>query len=109
MQFDCPFGSAKLRPVKQGDRGIDDRGVKTKQFVLESELFLPLNLALASGEQLQKESLVERLRAVLIGISESGTTGGCNPQMFQLSLAASESSGNLSERMGSDGSKPPIS
>ena len=69
--------------------------------VLESELFLPLDLVSASIKQLQKDSLVERPGAMLIGISQGGTTGCGDPQMFQFSLTASHPSANFSEGMGS--------
>jgi hypothetical protein len=89
VQFDCSFGSAKLRPVKQGDREINDRRVQPHQFVLESELSLPLNLVLTSFEQLEKDPLVELPGAVLIGIRQGGAIGGGDAKMFQFSLAAS--------------------
>jgi len=59
MQFDGPLGSTELCRVKQGDREIGDGRVQNHQLILESELSLPLNLVLASIQQLHKELLVE--------------------------------------------------
>jgi len=38
---------------------------------------------------------------MLVGVSQSGMTGGTDAQMFEFSFATSEPSGNLSEGMGS--------
>jgi hypothetical protein len=89
VELNGPSGSTKLRPVEQGNREIDDRGVQTHQFVLESELFLPLNLVSASIKQLQRDALVELPGTMLIGISQGGTTRCADAQMFQFSLTAS--------------------
>jgi hypothetical protein len=101
MQFDSPFGSAKFGPVKEADTEVNNGGIEADQFVLKPELFLDLDLALASFEELHKDSLVELPGTVLIGISQSGPTGGADAQMFQFTFAASQPSGNLSQRMGS--------
>jgi len=58
-------------------------------------------LALASFEELHKDSLVELPGPVLVGISQGGTTGGADAQMFQFAFTASQPSGNLPKRMGS--------
>jgi hypothetical protein len=101
MQFDGPLGSAKFGPIKEADTEVNDRGIETDQFVLKPELFLDLYLALASFEELYKDPLVELPGPVLIGISQRGSTGGADAQMFQFAFTASQSSGNLPKRMGS--------
>jgi hypothetical protein len=101
MQFDGPLGSTELDPVKQGDREINDCGVQAHQLILESELFLPLNLVLTSVQQLQKESLVESSRAMSIGIGQGGATGSGNSKMFQFALTASQTTCDFPERTGS--------
>jgi hypothetical protein len=100
MEFDSSFGSTKLRPVKEGNTEVNDRGIKTNQLVLKPELLFGLDLALASFEELHKDSLVELPGSVPIGISQGGTTGGGDAQMFQFTLAAPKPSGNFPERMG---------
>ncbi len=89
MQFDGPLGSTELCPVKHGDREINDRRVQARQLFLESELFLPLNLVLASIRQLHKELLVELPGAMFISIGQGGAAGSGYPKMFQFTLTAS--------------------
>jgi hypothetical protein len=101
MQFDGPLGLAKLRPVKEADTEINDGGIETHQFILKAEFLFDLDLALASFEELHKDSLVELPGPVLIGIRQRGTTGGADTQMFQFVFTASQPSGNLPERMSS--------
>ena len=38
---------------------------------------------------------------MFVGVSQSGMTGGANAQMFELTFTASQTSGNLPERVGS--------
>ena len=52
MQFDSPLGSTKLRPVKEGNAEVNDRGIKTDRFVLKPEFLFGLDLAPSSFEQL---------------------------------------------------------
>ena len=101
MQFDGPFGSTELCPVKQGNREINDRGVHAQQLILESELFPSLNLALASVQQLQKEPCVELPGTLLISIGEGEATGSGNSKMSQFTLTDSQTTRDFSERMGS--------
>ena len=100
MEFDGSLGSAESRPVKESDTEVNGRGIETDQFVLKAEFLFGLDLALASFEQLHKDSLVELPGSVLIGISQGGTTGGADTQMLQFTFAASKPSSNLPKRMG---------
>ena len=68
---------------------------------LNRNFFLPVNLALTSVQQLQKDLLIKLPGAVLIGIGQGGTTGSGDSQMFQFALTASQTAGNFSEGMGS--------
>jgi hypothetical protein len=101
MEFNGPLGSTEFGPIKEADTEVNDGGIEADQFVLKPELFLDLYLALAFFEELHKDSLVELPGPVLIGISQSGTTGGADAQMFQFAFTASQPSGNLPKRMGS--------
>jgi hypothetical protein len=101
MQFDGPFGSAKFGPVKETDTEVNDGGIEADQFVLKPEFLFGLDLTLALFEELHKDSLIELPGPVLIGISQSGTTGGTDAQMFQFAFTASQPSGNLPKRMSS--------
>jgi hypothetical protein len=101
MQFDSPLGSAEFGPVKEADTEINDGGIQTDQFILKPEFLSDLDLTLAPFEELHKDSLVELPGSVLIGISQSRTTGSTDAQMFQFAFTASQPSGNLSKRMGS--------
>ena len=101
MQLDSSLGSAKFGPVKEADTEVNDGGIEADQFVLKPELLFGLDLALASFEKLHKDSLVELPGAVLIGISQSGTTGGADAQMLQFTFTASQPSGNFGQIMGS--------
>jgi len=58
--------------------------MEADQFVLKPELLLDLYLALASFEELHKDSLVELPGPVLIGISQSGANGALMPRCFNL-------------------------
>jgi hypothetical protein len=101
MQFDGSLGPTKLCPIKQGDREIDDGGIKAKQFVLKPELFLSSYLTLATLEQLKKDLLVKLPGAMPIRIPKSGTARGSDSKMLQFTLAASQPSGDFPERMSS--------
>jgi hypothetical protein len=101
MQFDGPLGSAKFGPVKEADTEVNDGGIETNQFVLKPKFLFGLDLTLASFEELHKDSLVELPGPMLIGISQGGTTGGGDAQMFQFAFTAPQPSSNLPKRMGS--------
>jgi hypothetical protein len=100
MQFDGPFGAAKVSPVKHLQTQINDGRIHTDQLVLKPKLFLSDHLDTASIKEFQEDLLIEFPGAVLIGISQGGMTGGTNSKMFQFALATSETSCNLSEGMG---------
>jgi hypothetical protein len=56
---------------------------------------------MAALQQLEKDLLIKLPGAVLIGIGQGGAIGGRNAQVFQFAFTASQTAGNLSERMGS--------
>jgi len=56
-------------------------------------------LLLALDQQLLKDLLVQLPGAVLIGISQGGTVGGGDSQVFSFPLAAPKAAGNFSEGM----------
>ncbi len=51
-------------------------------------------------EKSKKEFLIERPRAVFVGIGQGGTVRSRNAQMFQFAFAAFKAPGDFSEGMG---------
>ena len=101
MQFNGLLRSTKFRPVKQGDRQIDDRRIDTDPFIFKPELFLSRHWAPAALEQLEKDPLLKFPGTVLIGISQGGMTGSGDSRVFQFALTAPQPAANFSERMSS--------
>ena len=52
-------------------------------FIFKLDLLLSFHLALASLEELEKESLVKLPGTVSIGVGKGETVGGGDPEMFQ--------------------------
>ena len=68
MQFDGPFGSAEMSPIKQANRQINNGGIQADQFILEAELFLADSLVLKALEEQEKEFLIKLAGSVFVGI-----------------------------------------
>jgi hypothetical protein len=100
MKLDGSFGAPKLGPIKYSQAQINGGRIHADQFVFKPELSLPNNLDTASFKELKENLLIELPWTVLIGISQGGMARSSNAQMFQLTLAASKASGNLTEGMG---------
>jgi hypothetical protein len=101
VQFDRPLGPPEMSPVKDAQAQVDGGRVEADQFVFESELLLSRKLASTSVEQLDKQMLIKLPGTVLIRIGQGGAAGGCDTQVFQFTLTASQASGNLPKGMGS--------
>jgi len=101
VQFDSPFGTPKFRPVKESHRKIDDGRIQAEQLILEPKLLLSDKLLGTSLMELEKDPWVKFPRAMFIGIGQGGMSRSCDPQMFQFSLAASQTPGDFSQRVGS--------
>jgi hypothetical protein len=102
VQFDRSFGAAEMSPVKHLQTQIDNRGIHADQSILEPKLPLPdADLTPASIKEFHKDKLIKFPRAMLIGIGQSGMAGRPDTQMFEFTFTASQTSGNLPERMGS--------
>ncbi len=100
MKLDGSFGPPELGPIKHLQTQIDGGRIHADQFVFKPKRFLPDDLDTASFKELKKNLLIELPWTMLIGISQGGMARSRNAQMFQLPLAASKASGNLTERMG---------
>ncbi len=101
VQFDGSFSAAKASPVEHLETQIDNGGIHADQFVLEPKLPFPdVDLTSASIIESQKDKLVKFPRTMLIGISQSGMAGRSDTQMLEFTFAASQTSRNLSERIG---------
>jgi hypothetical protein len=99
-KLDRSFGPSEFGPIEHFQTQIDGGRVHTDQFVFKPERFLPNNPGTAPIEELKENLLIELPWTVLIGISQGGMARSRNAQMFQLPLAASKTSGNLTESMG---------
>jgi hypothetical protein len=101
MEFDGSFGPPELGPIKHLQAQIHGARIHTDQSVFEPELSLSgFDLNPAPVKQLHEDMLIQLPGAVLIGIGQRGMARSRNAQVFQLPLAASKASGNLTERMG---------
>jgi hypothetical protein len=101
MQFDGAFGPPELGPIKHLQAQINGARIHTDQSIFEPELSLPdFDLNPAPVKQLHEDVLIQLPGAVFIGIGQRGMTRSRNAQVFQLPLAASKASGNLTEGMG---------
>jgi hypothetical protein len=101
MKLDGSFGPPELGPIKHFQAQINGTGIHADQFVLEPELSLPdFHLNPTPVKELDKDMLIQLPGTVPVGIRQSGMARSSNAQMFQLPLAASKASGNLTERMG---------
>jgi hypothetical protein len=99
MEFDRSFGPAEFGPVKKGYGKVDDRGIQAAQRIFETEFLFREHLATATLKEAEKNLLVKLPGAVLIGISQGGTTRGRDSQMLQFALAASQPPGYLPKSM----------
>jgi hypothetical protein len=89
-----------MSPVKHLETQIDNGGIQADQFVLESKLPLPgVDLTTAPLKEFQKYKLIQFPGTMFVGIGQSGMGGGTNTQMFELTFTASETPGNLTERV----------
>jgi len=101
MKLDGSFGLSELGPIKHFQAQINGARIHADQFVLEPEFPLSdFDLNPAAIKEFDKDALVQLPGAVSVGIGQSGMARSRNAQMFQLSLAASKASGNLTEGMG---------
>jgi hypothetical protein len=101
MEFNGPLGPTKMSPVKHAQTQIDGRRVETDQFVLETERLCPRTFLSNSFKQMQEHLLVKLPGTMGIGIGQRGPTRGRNAQVLEFSLAASQTTGDFSQRMGS--------
>jgi hypothetical protein len=101
MEFDRPFGPSEPCPVKDAQAQIDRGRVEADQFVLKPKFLSPSDLHPTPFEQLEEDLFIELPGTVSIGISQGGTIGCTDAQMFQFPLTASQPSDNLPEGMGS--------
>jgi hypothetical protein len=100
MKLDGSFGSPELGPIKHLQAQINGGRIHADQFVFKPERFLPDDLGTAPVKELKENLFIELPWTVLIGISQGGMARSRNAQMLQLPLAASKTSGNLTESMG---------
>jgi hypothetical protein len=100
MKLDGSFGPSEFGPIKDFQAQIDGGRIHGDQFVFKPKRFLPDDLNAASFKEPKEELLIELPGAVLIGIGQGGMAWSGDAQMFQLPLAASKASANLTERMG---------
>jgi hypothetical protein len=100
MKLDGSFGLSELGPIKYLQAQINGGRIHADQFVFKPEFSLPNDLDTALFKELKENLLIQLPWTVLIGISQGGMAWSGNAQMFQLPLAASKASGNLTEGMG---------
>jgi hypothetical protein len=100
MKLDRSFGPSEFGPIKHFQTQINGGRIHADQFVFKPERFLPNNLGTAPIEELKENLLIELPWTVLIRIRQGGMARSRNTQMLQLPLAASETSGNLTQSMG---------
>jgi hypothetical protein len=100
MNFDGPFGSPKLGPIKHLQAQINSSRIHADQSVFKPKRFLPSDLDTASFKELKEHLLIQLPGTVFVGIGQGRMAGSGNAQMSQLPLAASKASGNLTEGMG---------
>jgi hypothetical protein len=100
MKLDGSFGLPELGPIKHFQAQINGARIHANQFVLEPERSLANGLDTASVKEPKEHLLIQLPRTVFIGISQGGMGRSSNAQMFQFTLTASKTSGNLTERMG---------
>jgi hypothetical protein len=101
MKLNGSFGPPELGPIEHFQAQINGARIHADQFVLEPELSLSdFDLNPAPVKEFHKDLLIELPGTVLVGIRQSGMARSSNVQMFQLPLAATKASGNLTEGMG---------
>src|SRR5437016_5768242 len=80
MQLHRSFGQAKLGPIKHRGAEIDHRGIQAQQGILESEFpllprsWLAGRQALALGQQLLKDRLLQLPRPMFVGVGQRGAS-----------------------------------
>ena len=100
MKLDGSLGPPEFGPIKDFQTQVDSGRIHGDQFVFKPKRFLPDDLDTASFKEPKENLLIEIPWTVLIGIGQGGMARSRDAQMSQLPLAASKTSANLTERMG---------
>ena len=89
VELDRPLGLTERCPIEQRSAEVDDRGIQTKELVLEAEFPLARRNGPALVEKLIEHLLVELPGSFLVGVGQRGPGGGCvDAEMLQLAQTA---------------------